>query len=227
MPIRINLLAEVQAAEEMRRKDPVKRAIWIGAFVLFVVLLCSITLQFKIMAVRSEVSSLKMSWKTIEKQVQDINGHRNETRNIEQKLSALDQFTTNRMLWASALNALQYTPVDGVHLVRVRSEQTFLLNEGTRSKTNEHGIVLHGKPATVTEKITLTLEGKDFSSGLNDQIPHYKQTLANFPFFQESLQKTNNVQLTSLSAPQAEMGRTFRAFGMQLFFEEKERRLYE
>ena len=29
MAIRINLLAESQAAEEMRRKDPVKRAVWI------------------------------------------------------------------------------------------------------------------------------------------------------------------------------------------------------
>ena len=39
MPIRINLLAEAQAAEEMRRKDPVKRAVWIGGFVIFLVLL--------------------------------------------------------------------------------------------------------------------------------------------------------------------------------------------
>jgi len=227
MPIRINLLAETQAAEEMRRKDPVKRTIWIGAFIVFLVLLCSFTLQFKIMATRAEVSSLKISWKTIEKQVQDINEHRNATRQLEQKLSALDQFTTNRMLWANALNALQYTPVDGIELVRVRSEQIFRLNEGSRSKTNEYGIVVHGKPPTVTEKIVLTIEAKDFSTGLGDQVPQYKQTLANYPYFQAHLQKTNTVQLTSLSAPQTEVGRSFRAFGMQLFFEEKERRLYE
>ena len=227
MPIRINLLAEAQAAEEMRRKDPVKRAIWIGAFAVFLVLLCSFTLQFKIMATRAEVSSLQMSWKTIEKEVQNINEHRNATRQLEQRLSALDQFTTNRMLWASALNALQYTPVEGVELVRVRSEQTFLLNEGSRPRTNEHGIVVQGKPSTVTEKILLTIEAKDFSTGLNDLVPQYKQTLASYPYFQAHLQKTNTVQLTSLSAPQTEVGRTFRAFGMQLFFEEKERRLYE
>ena len=227
MPIRINLLAEAQAAEEMRRKDPVKRAIWIGAFLVFLVLLCSVTLQFKIMATRAEVSSLQMSWKTIEKEVQNINEHRNATRQLEQRLSALDQFTTNRMLWASALNALQYTPVEGVELVRVRSEQTFLLNEGSRPRTNEHGIVVQGKPSTVTEKILLTIEAKDFSTGLNDLVPQYKQTLASYPYFKAHLQKTNTVQLTSLSAPQTEIGRTFRAFGMQLFFQEKERRLYE
>src|SRR6185436_6355141 len=109
MPIHINLLAEAQAAEEMRRKDPVKRAAWIGGFAVFLVLLCAATLQFKIIVAKSEISTLQRSWKGIEKQVTEINGHRNNARELEQKLSALNQFTTNRMLWAPALNALQYT----------------------------------------------------------------------------------------------------------------------
>jgi len=41
MPIRLNLLAEAQAAEEARRRDPVKRAIWIGALLVSVVLVWS------------------------------------------------------------------------------------------------------------------------------------------------------------------------------------------
>src|SRR5204863_8828254 len=97
MPIRINLLAESQAAEEMRRKDPVKRSIWIGAFLVFVVLLVAVTIELKIMQARSEVSSVQMSWKSIEKRVQEVNDQRNRKHELEQKLSALDQFTTNRM----------------------------------------------------------------------------------------------------------------------------------
>jgi len=38
MPIRINLLAESQALEEMRRRDPVKRAIWVGVLVVSLLL---------------------------------------------------------------------------------------------------------------------------------------------------------------------------------------------
>ena len=34
MPIRINLLNEELAAEELRRRDPVKRAIFIGIFLV-------------------------------------------------------------------------------------------------------------------------------------------------------------------------------------------------
>lgn len=38
MPIRLNLLAEAQAMEEMRRRDPVKRAIWVGSLLVAVAL---------------------------------------------------------------------------------------------------------------------------------------------------------------------------------------------
>ena len=220
MPIRINLLAEAQAAEEMRRKDPVKRSIWVGAFVVAVVLIIGATLQCKIIAVRSEVSSLQMRWKTIESQVQEVNDQRNKKRDIDQKLSALDQFTTNRLLWANALNALQHTPVANVQLTRMHTEQVFALNEGPAPRNGETP-----KPASVIEKTVVMLEGRDYLNG--EQVPKFKESVASQPYFQEHLQQTNKVQLTSLSAPQMDGGRRYRDFGLQLFFQEKERRLHE
>jgi hypothetical protein len=221
MPIRINLLAEAQSAEEMRRKDPVKRSIWIGSFVVFVVLLVSATLQFKIIAARSEVTSLGVSWKTIEKQVQEVNDHRNSTRELERKLSALEQFTTNRMLWANALNAFQHTGMDGVQIVRIRTEQVFTLNDAVARP----GETVPTKPATVTEKIVVHLMGKDFKAG--EQVQKFKDSLATYPYFESRLDKSNRVQLTSLSPPQPENGRVFKQFALQMYFQEKERQLYE
>lgn len=226
MPIRINLLAEAQAAEEMRRRDPVKRAIWIAGFIVAVALIASLTLQLKISAVRSDVSGLTQSWKTIEAKVKQVDDHKRSTRELESNLSALEQFTTNRMLWANVLNALQNTTVDNVQLVRLKTEQLFLLNEGTKSRTNDSGVV-PGKPATVTEKIVLTLEGKDFSPRQADQVPKFKEALLKDHYVSEHLQKTNKIQLTSLSAPQLDGSRAVVNFGLQLFFQEKERRLYE
>lgn len=222
MPIRINLLAESQAAEEMRRKDPVKRSIWIGGFVVFVVLLASATLQFKIIEARSTVKGLQAQWKSIEKRVQEVNDHRNNSRDLEHKLSALHQFTTNRMLWAHALDALQHVPIDGVQLVNVRTEQTFVLNEGAKGRTNDAGMAV-GKGPSVTERVMLTVEGRDYS----DRVQTYKESLAGYPYFESRLHKTTKIQLTSLSAPQPDAGRMFRVFGLQLFFEDKERHLYE
>jgi len=208
----------------MRRKDPVKRSIWIGGFVVFVVLLASATLQFKIIAARSDVGALQASWKSIEKQVTEVNDHRNNTREIEKRLSAIDQFTTNRVLWASTLNALQHTPVPGVQIIHLRTEQIFALNENVKARTNDASAA-RSKGPTVTERALLTLEGRDFADG--NQVQNQKQTLSSNPYFESTLQKTNKVQLTSLSAPQSEGGRPYRAFGLQLFFEEKERYLHE
>ena len=209
----------------MRRKDPVKRAAWIGGFVIFLVLLCAATLQFKIIAAKSEVSTLQRSWKGIEKQVTEINGHRNNARELEQKLSALNQFTTNRMLWAPALNAFQYTHVDGVQLVRVHTEQTFTVNEATKPSPDAKGAP--ARPASVTEKTLVMIDGRDYSSRPGDHVPQFKEKLASYPYFESALQKTNKIQLTSQTAPQMEFGRSFVGFELKLFFDEKERRLYE
>ena len=201
----------------MRRKDPVKRSIWIGAFVIFVVLLISVTLQFKIIQARSEVSAVNVSWTSIEKQFQEVNDQRNKKNEFEKKLSALDQFTTNRTLWANALDALQHTPVPDVQLSRVRTEQFF------ESAVRTNG---GSKQSVIAEKTVVILEGRDFASN-GEGVPNFKQSVATNAYFQQHLQRTNKVQLTSLSAPQSERGRAFRAFGLQMFFEEKERYLHE
>jgi hypothetical protein len=224
MPIRINLLAEAQAAEEMRRKDPVKRAIWIGSFVVFLVLLWSATLQFKIIVAKSEASRLQSSWKEIESSVKEVTDHRSRARALEKKLAALDQFTTNRMLWAPTLDALQRLPLDGVELVKIQTEQSFTLQEGARPNADGGA---PAKPATATERTTLTLDARDYSSVAGSQVPRFKQTLGGSSYFMAALQKTNTIQLTSQTAPQYEMGRSYVGFGFKMYFEEKERRLYE
>jgi hypothetical protein len=224
MAIRINLLAEAQAAEEMRRRDPVKRSIWMGGFFILVVLLISGFLQAKIFIAKSESATLQARWKEIETKVKDVTDHRARTRELEKKLAALDQFTTNRMLWAPALDALQRTPVEGVELVRISTAQTFAQTEGTRPA---EGSTTPGKPATATERAVLTIEARDYSAQTGGQVPRFKQSLASSPYFEAVLQKTNTIQLTSQSAPQNELGRAYVGFGFKLFYEDKERRLYE
>ena len=208
----------------MRRKDPVKRAVWIGGFAVFLVLLCSATLQFKIIVAKSEVSGLQSNWKDIEKQVKEVTDHRARTRELEKKLSALDQFTTNRLLWAVALDALQRAPAEGVEVVRIHTEQTFVQHEGKSANAEDK---TPGKPATASERIVLTLDARDYSPQAGSQVPRFKQSLASSPYFEAALQKSNTIQLTSQTAPQNESGRLFVGFGFKLYFEEKERRLYE
>ena len=71
------------------------------------------------------------------------------------------------------------------------------------------------------------LDGRDFSERVAEHVPLFKDSLANSMFFQTCLQKTNSIRLTSLSAPQAEKKGPCVVFGLQLNFQDKERRLYE
>ncbi|MBI5385047.1 MAG: hypothetical protein HZA90_10215 [Verrucomicrobia bacterium] len=235
MPIRINLLAEDQAAEEMRRKDPVKRAIWIAGFVVFLVLLYGFTVFLKSTVWRMELAGLEAQWRSMEKACRQVEFDRTRTADIEKRLSALTQFTTNRFLWANALNALQQTSVEHIQIVRFKAEQIYVAGDPAKGATNRPAAAAPAasatanKPTLAIERIVLHLDGRDFSPRAPEQVTRFKEVLAGVPFFQSTLQKTNAILLTSLSAPQADGSgkNSFVVFGLQINFAEKERKLYE
>ena len=224
MPIHINLLAEAQAAEELRRKDPVKRALWIAGFVIFLVLLWSSTLQLKVMTSRSILTGLESKWTSIEKGYEQAVNVRKQYTEVEQKLIALQQLTTNRFLWGTTLDALQKTIVDDVQLVRIRGEQSYALSEETKAKpADPKGPPV--KSGTATERVTLTLEARDSSPRPGDQVNKLKEVISKNEYFQNHLQKTNGVMLTSLGPPQLDFTArsSFVMFTLQCYYPEKVR----
>src|SRR6185436_3463401 len=226
MPIRINLLAEAQALEELRRKDPVKRAILGGSCLVAVVLLWGTTLQIRILAARSELNTFGGQWKSLEKPYNDAVGIKRQFIEAEEKLSALQNYTTNRFLIGNAFNALQQTlnGIGDITLVRMKLEQNYIHTEETKPRTNGTAII-SGKPATSTEKVMLQLEAIDASSQPGGQVSRFKQTITSVPYFQDNLQKTNGVLLTSLSAPMSGSlsGSPYVMFTLKCFFPEKVR----
>ena len=54
----------------------------------------------------------------------------------------------------------------------------------------------------MTEKIIVSLDARDSSANPGDQVNKMKDAVANHPYFKAMLNKTNGVQLMSLSAPQ-------------------------
>ncbi len=241
MPIRINLLAEDLELEEMRRKDPVKRALWISGFVVFLVVLWGLTLFLKIVVAKAETASLESKWAGMESLARQVDENRRKTAEVERRLSALTQFATNRFLWGSALDALQRCGVDNTHLVRLKAEQAYSTPEPAKAAVLPPGVPPSAAPAPAAtagspskapvarEKISVLLDGRDYSPRVGEQVSKFKEALAASPFFQAHLDKTNSIQLTSLSAPQDDSSRkaAFVQFGLQLNLQEKERRLYE
>jgi len=225
MPIRINLLAEAQAIEELRRKDPVKRAIAVGALLVAGMLCWGSTLQFKIIASKSGLKDLEAKWSSIEKNYTTAVESKRKSIEIEGRLAALQQLKTNRFLWGTALNALQQTlsGIDDVQVVHLKTEQLYNQSEDSKGHTSD------GKPGSKvpvsTEKITLVIDAVDASPQPGSQVNKFKEAIANVPYFQSNLQKTNGVLLTSLSAPQnGPLGRNpYVMLTLQCYYPEKVR----
>ena len=224
MPIRLNLLAEAQAAEELRRKDPVKRAL-LGAILLMLgVAIWSSTIQVKVISLKNQLGGLQSEWKKIEKGYQTAIDTQAESRETEAKLSALQQLTTNRFLWGTTLNALQQTlnGIDEVQVLRVKTDQSYSFTDEVKVKPGEKG---SARPATAAERIVLTIEGVDYSAQAGGRINKFKSAIGSEPFFASTLNKTNGVTLLSFSPPQMDAsGRgTFVKFSLQCLFPEKVR----
>ena len=224
MAIRINLLAEAFAAEEERRKDPVKRAMMVAGFIVFLVALWSSTLQLKIMASKSDLGAIDSKWQRIEKSYQLAVEAQRAAMDAEQKLARLHQMTTNRFLWGNALNALQQSlgGISDVQAVRLRTEQSYSAVEEINARTNGNKVV-PGQPATAAEKITVTIDALDSNSQPGGSVNSFKEAIASVPFFKENLARTNSVLLMSRSAPQASLigNGQFVSFSLQCNFPEK------
>lgn len=198
MPIRLNLLAEAHAAEDDRRRDPVKRAIWIAALFVALILVWSSSLQLKAMFLHSDVGRLESQINSRTNEYRTVLEDQNRIADIKVKLAALERLSADRLLNGTLLNALQQTTVDDVQLLRVRVEQAYLTSEAVKARTNENNVVLPAAPPRSTEKILLTLEGSDSSPNPGDQVTRYKSLLATNVYLSEVLVKTNGINLKNL-----------------------------
>jgi len=223
MPIHINLLAESQALEEMRRRDPVKRAIWVGGILGALVLAWSGYLQTKVMVVRSEVSRLEAQGQAHEAAYEQIRENEKKLAEANNKLISLQRLATNRFLNGTVLDALQHTTVDDVQLVHFKTANDYDPIAEIKAKTNSAtGRIIPAKPPMVTEKIIVTLDGKDNSGG--EQVIKFKEAIGDCSYFQSVLGKTNEVRLTNIQPPQSGPdGKNFRLFTLECRYPERTR----
>jgi len=213
MPIHINLLAEEQAAEEMRRRDPVKRAIFIGVSLVVLALMlgtwragAALLAKGKLAAVQTQIDSKTNAYQHADADLKKIAA-------IKGKLTALEKLQSARFLQGNLLNALQTATVDGVQLTRLRLEQSYYLSqsEGEAGKS--------AKISTVKETKMLRLDARDFSTNPGDQVNAFKDTIAKQSYLQSVLGKTNAVQLAGPpSALQTDIGKPYVTFVLECRF---------
>src|SRR5581483_2853209 len=126
MPIRLNFLAEAQALEEQRRRDPVKRAILGGVVLLVGILIWSSSLMFQKMVAESNLHALEAELNSRANEYRQILDNEKKLNESKQKLAALRQLATNRFLIGNLMNGLQKSVAENVQLVHLQLEQKYI-----------------------------------------------------------------------------------------------------
>jgi hypothetical protein len=240
MPIRINLLAEAQALEEQRRRDPVKRVILIGVVLIASILAWSSSLMFKTMIVRSELGRLETELNSRTNEYHQVIENKRRLSEDTQKLAAIQQLITNRFLVGNFLNAFQQKTVDHVQLVHIKLDLNYKVEEfktvvakgdGKKDEDKEESIkpsssktAAPAKPPKCTEIISFALNAKDSSPNPGDAVNTFRDSLSTAPYFRDQLGKQNEIRLKSSTAPQSDPGgKPYVLFALEASLPEKTR----
>jgi hypothetical protein len=221
MAIRINLLAEEQAAEELRRKNPVKLAIWVSSFFVALVALFILKLQLDIGFSKKEYNSVEQQWKDNTAKYAAVTNNMAKIAEIDKKLGALDRLSTNRFFWAPVLNALQQTMIPDIQVVKLTGEQKYTKED---PKTIGTGATKKTIPGSVIERTALYVDAKDFNPGAQN-YDKFKEALNNFDFFVSNLQRGFILDGT-LGAPTADpsdLSKQFVVFKLAAHFKDVSR----
>jgi hypothetical protein len=224
MPIRLNLLAEAQTAEDLRRRDPVKRGLWIGGLLAALMLIWSAGLQMKVALVKGKLTKVTDVMKAKTNDFREVQDGQKKVNEMKFKLEHLDRLAATRFLNGTLMNALQQSMVEDVQLIHARAEESYTYIEGTKNRTNENRVI-PGRPATWTEKIVITLDGSDSSANPGDQVIKYRDAVASHSYFQGILGRTNQVNLkgSQQSPPSPENAKASMLFTLECRLPEKTR----
>lgn len=200
MPIRINFLAEEQAAEDLRRRDPVKRNV-MGA-VAVVGLLALWAIYVLVMGIRDKavLSGKQSEWEGMKAAVEAVEKDEKRIRDVEKNLIDLTRLATNRFMWGPVLDALQQTLPDNVMVTRLEGQQSYIVFVPpalTREQIKEGA---KPKPPSATEKISLRIKGIDVGERADRAYSLFLKNISTHPYFTKNLMP-NGVVFSQAPSP--------------------------
>jgi hypothetical protein len=180
-------------------------------------------LQCDIWFDQKDLARINNRWTEIKANYGAVTNNVIKTADIDRKLGALDQLSTNRFLWAPVLNALQKCVVNNVEVMRLRGEQVYVKEE---SHDIGSGAAKRTIPGAIVEKTSLYIDAKD-SDANQQNYTKFKESLGNSEFFAQSLGRRDGFVFDgTLSPPTADPsdpGRAFITFALASHFPEVRR----
>ncbi len=208
MPIQINLLTEAQEQEDQRKRDPVKRAIFVGALLVALTLVWFSSTFLEHMVATSDLTQVQSE---IQAHANDYNLVVANLKNINQlqsRLDALNNLSSARFLQGNLMNALQQLYVSNVCLLRIQVAQSFTPKDAD----------------SVLEHTVLTLDVKDSSPNPGDQVNRCKDAIGQLDYFKTNLDTHDGIKLFNLSPQESAPGtRPYVLFTIECHFSDKTR----
>ena len=215
----------------MRRKDPLKRAAILGGVIVFAGVAACLYFQFQVSRVQGVLQVKKDELAGIEKTSKVVGENFKKIGEIDEKVKALREMAVNRALWGPVLNSLQTVMADltsqtpgapcPVTLLKFRVGQRYDYEPGKKAVPPAKS-----KPGTSTERILLSIEGRDYGTEQEQNYNLLKEKLAVDPYLKEQLRKDNPVKLQSYTERQidaADPSKSFLNFVLEANYPERVR----
>lgn len=220
MPIRINLLAEELHAAEMRRRDPVKRAVFVAVVIVGSVIGWYVWLLAQKGLQSAAVSRNKAALAALEEEAAAAREKLSGVTELETRIKQLNNLATNRVLWGAFMNSMQQVVLPEVPVTQLRVSQGYILEAPPST-----GRV--PMPATSTEKISVAITARDYGKPAEQLYDRFRQQVLADPWMMKHLDESKGITFDSFGGPtpdRKDYSKSYVPFTMRLNFKEIERR---
>lgn len=195
----IDLLAEQREQAEMRSRDPMKRGYALAAALVALMLVWYAVIVTKAGKAEKVFEKKTAEMDLLQPGFLEAASNEKNVADINQTLDGLNQLSTNRFLWAAALNAIQYVVVDNFQVVRLQISQQISQTKAIPAVTNVNKIVIPGRAEESLELTTFRIQAKSFAKP--SAAEKFMGALAASPWFKANLRAEEPIRLKESQAP--------------------------
>jgi len=218
----LNLIAEELEERARRRRDPVRYMAVAASFIIAALLFWTVQLRVRIWGVERQLSNNsaeRVEWERLRREISLAKGRLAEAN---QTFGALETHYTNRFVFASALNALQFAATDQIQLTKLTLQHAIVNVESKKAIVVDKTKTIPRKPGYSTEKVSILIQAKNF--GGPEEREKFIEKIASLPYFQQALRKDEPIILRNHLARQVDPldpGKTFNLFTIECVYPDK------
>jgi type IV pilus assembly protein PilM len=220
----INLLAEQVEAAEWRRRDPVRRAVWLAGTAVVAMGLWGGWLIWQTREAEAMARAANEQIRVLQESPGQPLLDSRMASDLEQRTAALAVHGIQRFLVADVLNALQFIRVPQIQLYRLQIDRIVTRSEAPRRRARRGEVAEEPEEKTkVKEHFVVRLQGKNY--GDERQIKLLFDALEGNEQLRNWLDRNHRPRLTEIMDRQVDPSNPqlgFARFGIEFKFKERE-----